>query len=80
MVRGVELDAVPVGSHREVPVLVPDALHTHGPGGPPECAQILRASQDLIERLVVGDGHFVELGDGHVGEMAPRGPTVERLV
>ena len=79
-VRGIDLHPVSIGAHREIPVSVAHSLDVGGAGWSPQRSQVLRAAQDVEERLAVGEGDLVELRDGHVGEVAPGLSFVEGLV
>ena len=76
----VDLDRVPVGPHRHVPVPVTDALDVGGAGRAPQRAEILRAAEHVVERLRVVERKLVELGDRHVREVPERPAVVEALV
>ncbi len=79
-VAGLGGGLVAVGTERDVPVVVADAVDGVGARRAALCRVVLGAAVDVVEGLGVVDGHLVELGDREVGDEAPGGREVEALV
>ena len=79
-VARVEGDTVSVGAHRDVPVLVADAVAIEGARGAVHRAQVLRAAEDVVEGLAIAERDLVELRDREVREVPELAAVVEALV